>query len=70
MPNAAKNDWTFDRENSTTCVVRDQSGSVYRRSHGDLAAHEAQDFMRWTAPPEYPGGPAGEPFGLKPKTSD
>lgn len=63
----SRNQWTFSRESPSRCVVRDASGTVYCEGHGDLAAHRCQDFMRWTAPPEYAGGPENTPFGLKPE---
>ncbi len=61
-----ENFWTFQRVDADTCVIKDQSGSVYYRQHGDLAAHACQDFMRWTEAPDKPGGEPKEEFGLKP----
>ena len=63
-----QNRWTFKRLGAETCTVLDASGTVYHTAYGDFAARECQDFMRWTATPECPGGPKKEPFGLKPTT--
>lgn len=66
MADATENHWKFERQGSGYCVVKDASGTVYCSAHGDLAAHRCQDYMRWTALPDYPGGPEKEAFGLKP----
>lgn len=60
------NHWNFVRLNERSCAVKDKSGQTYHDAHGDLAAHDCQDFMRWTQPPSVPGGRSGEPFALKP----
>lgn len=61
------NYWTFKRISSNHCLVIDASGTIYFSARGDLAAHECQDFMRWTNLPNVPGGTPYKPFGLKPK---
>lgn len=60
------NYWTFKRVAPDHCQVRDKSGTLYFESFGELAAHQCQDFERWTSLPDRPGGEPKEAFGLKP----